>query len=396
MTQDLMVIDNDFMPALSVPQAIQRFNTLVEFVQHVMREGVDYGKVPNTDKNTLMKAGAEKLTTLFGMTVRFEIVEQVQDWTGDQHGGEPFFYYWYRCSLWRGGLLITEADGSCNSRESKYRWRESKRKCPQCGMPAIIKGKAEYGGGWLCFKKQGGCGAKYSEGASEIEGQPTGRVANPDICDLVNTIQKMGQKRALVAATLIGCNASEFFTQDVEDLPLAGDGASYVPPAQPIPPASPANPVTGEVIDQPASTPPPATPKQRNYIAALQDDLGWHSEAMAQFAKDQNVDLISMTSAQASALIEAMKQEAERPAPAPNGERPLVTRLREIVGECRAAGVAVPSLPKPRIMTDEQLIEVIDKLEIELSVAAVVAGPSDDDLFGEPAGHVSDSAELPL
>jgi hypothetical protein len=43
------------------------------------------------------------------------------------------------------------------------------------------------------------------------------RIPNPDVADLINTIQKMAQKRALVAATLIATAASEFFTQDVED-----------------------------------------------------------------------------------------------------------------------------------------------------------------------------------
>jgi hypothetical protein len=43
------------------------------------------------------------------------------------------------------------------------------------------------------------------------------RVPNPDVADVVNTIQKMAQKRALVAATLIATSASEFYTQDVED-----------------------------------------------------------------------------------------------------------------------------------------------------------------------------------
>jgi hypothetical protein len=33
----------------------------------------------------------------------------------------------------------------------------------------------------------------------------------------VNTIQKMAQKRALIAATLLAVNASEFFTQDLEE-----------------------------------------------------------------------------------------------------------------------------------------------------------------------------------
>lgn len=265
MTQELIVVEHEFMPALSVPQAIIRFNTLVEFVQNVMRDGVDYGKIPGTDKPTLLKAGAEKLTTLFGLTVRFAIVEQVQDWTGDAHGGQPFFYYWYRCQLWRGDLLIAEADGSCNSRESKYRYRYADRACPKCGTAAIKRSKfppkhdrnAEPG--WYCYSKAGGCGAEFGASDPAITAQQAGRIPNPDICDQVNTIQKMAQKRALVAASLIGCNASEFFTQDVEDIAMAGDGATYTPPVQP-PPTPPVNITTGEVIDSPAGAPDSATP----------------------------------------------------------------------------------------------------------------------------------------
>jgi hypothetical protein len=134
------------------------------------------------------------------------------------HEGEPFFYYLYRCQLYRGDLLVAEADASCNSRETKYRYREAQRICPVCGQSAIIKGKEEYGGGWICFKKKGGCGAKFSTGDASIESQTVGRIFNPDIADQVNTIQKMSQKRALVAATLLAVNASEFFTQDVEDM----------------------------------------------------------------------------------------------------------------------------------------------------------------------------------
>ena len=48
------------------------------------------------------------------------------------------------------------------------------------------------------------------------------RIPNPDAADVVNTIQKMAQKRALVAATLIATSASEFFTQDVEDTDPSG------------------------------------------------------------------------------------------------------------------------------------------------------------------------------
>jgi hypothetical protein len=48
------------------------------------------------------------------------------------------------------------------------------------------------------------------------------RIPNPDVADVVNTIQKMAQKRALVAATLIATSASEFFTQDMEDADPTG------------------------------------------------------------------------------------------------------------------------------------------------------------------------------
>lgn len=44
--------------------------------------------------------------------------------------------------------------------------------CPICGVSAIIQGKAEYGGGWLCFKKRGGCGAKWPEGTTPTAGDP--------------------------------------------------------------------------------------------------------------------------------------------------------------------------------------------------------------------------------
>ena len=207
-----------FMPAMSIESAVERYNAVTEFVSRVLRKDVDYGIIPGTEKRTLLKPGAEKLTTFFGLSTRFELLERIEDWTGEQHGGEPFFYYLYRCRLFRGDVLIAEGDASCNSREAKYRWREAQRACPACGLAAIIKGREEYGGGWLCFKKKGGCGAKYPDGDQSIEGQQVGRVFNPDIADQVNTIQKMSQKRSLVGAVLLAVNASEFFTQDVEDM----------------------------------------------------------------------------------------------------------------------------------------------------------------------------------
>lgn len=58
----------------------------------------------------------------------------------------------------------------------------------------------------------------------------------------------------------------------------------------------------------PAPGPVPASDKQRNYIATLQDELGWSSEQLAVYAQEQKVDLVGMTVDQASRLINGMKR----------------------------------------------------------------------------------------
>lgn len=204
-------------PVVNVQGALQRYQDMKDFIEGILRKDVDYGVIPGTGKPTLLKPGAEKLSTFFGLSTQFEIIEKVEDWTGENHGGESFFNYWYKCRVTRNGSVVAEGEGSCNSFEKKYRWRSANVKCPACGNETIIKGKTEYGGGWICFAKKGGCGAKFKDGDPVIEDQPRGQVKNPDIADIVNTLQKMAQKRAYVAAVLLATNASEYFTQDIED-----------------------------------------------------------------------------------------------------------------------------------------------------------------------------------
>lgn len=201
--------------AMTISNAVDRYNMMVEYVRTVMQDGKDYGTIPGTgNKPTLLKPGAEKLTSLFGYYPEYEPLTTVVDFD------RPLFYLQYRATIRRveDGKKVGEGIGSCNSMEVKYRYRQGERKCPACGKPTIIKGKEEYGGGWLCYGKKGGCGAKYREGDQTIEGQQVGRIENQEPFDLINTIDKMAQKRAFIAATLIACNASEFFTQDIEDM----------------------------------------------------------------------------------------------------------------------------------------------------------------------------------
>lgn len=206
------------MPVMSPAQALERRQAMVDMTRKIMRPGVDFGAIPGTGtKPTLLKAGAEKLVSFFGLTPKMDLVETVADWTGKDHGGRPLLMYRYRVSLYRGDVLISEAEGSCNSWESRYMWRKAERQCPECQAAAIIKGRAEYGGGWVCFKKRGGCGAKFQTGDTRIESQEVGRVQNPDLYDQVNTIGKIAHKRALVAAVLLATNASEFFAANMDD-----------------------------------------------------------------------------------------------------------------------------------------------------------------------------------
>ena len=225
-TRDIRV----FQPVMSIEEMKDRYQMMARVTSEIMREGQDYGAIPGTgSKPSLLKPGAEKLATFFGLRKEFSVIAE-EDWTGAEHG-EPHFYYLVRCSLYRDDVLVVAADGSCNSWESRYRYRKAARVCPACGADAIIKGKQEYGGGWLCFKKRGGCGAKFKDGDKSIEGQQTGRVLNADIFDQVNTILKMAEKRALVAAVLLGVGASEFFTQDMEDI-IDAEWTEQVPQKQ--------------------------------------------------------------------------------------------------------------------------------------------------------------------
>jgi len=238
-------------PAVTVTDALARYQAMKDFVAGVLKPKVDFGTIPGaSNKPTLLKPGAEKLASFFGLRPVFLVNERVDDWTGENHGGESFFFRDYKCQLYRSGELIGEGCGSCNSWESKYRYRSANRKCPECGRETIIKGKADYGGGWLCFAKKGGCGAKFKDDDPQITGQETGKVRNPDIFDQVNTIDKMAQKRALIAAVLIATNASDYFTQDIEDFVEA----EFIEPSAPEPEKQPE--------DEPTTEPEKITPTE--------------------------------------------------------------------------------------------------------------------------------------
>lgn len=204
-------------PQQAIEQAASFKAIITRMRESVLVSGVDYGVVPGTTKPTLLKPGAERLCAAFGLAPRFDVISSHEDWE------KGFFNYRYCCVLTHieTGRVMGSGIGSCNSKESKYRWRTATVVCPDCGG-RILKSKypdrvtGEIG----VYCKD--CKANFTSDDPRITSQPKGRVENDDIFSQVNTLDKMAQKRALIAAVLITTNASEFFTQDMEDLASSG------------------------------------------------------------------------------------------------------------------------------------------------------------------------------
>ena len=213
--------------ALTVHDVRAQVNLIQHVMHEVMQKDQHYGVIPGTGtKPSLLKAGAEKLCLTFRLDPQYE-VEQERDGS--------HLTVTSKCTLWHipSGQRFGSGMGSCSTHESKYAYRQGSRKCPNCGSEAIIKGREEYGGGWICFVKKGGCGAKFLEKDETITSQTVGRVPNEDLADQYNTVLKMANKRSLVAAVLNATAASDIFTQDIEDMVPAAPEPQQAPKEKP-------------------------------------------------------------------------------------------------------------------------------------------------------------------
>lgn len=261
MGNELVMTDDNKQVSIALsPTAVK---AQVGLIQTIMREvmqgptkenpgGVHYGIIPGCVKPSLLKAGAEKLALTFQFRLSHE--KQVID-LGTGHRE-----YVFRTIVNNSdGNFLTDGCGSCSTMETKYRYRNDKKKCPVCGGEYIIKGKEQWGGGWLCYAARGGCGAKFNDGDAAIEQQKVGKIENPDIADVYNTVMKMAEKRADVDAIIRATSASDILTQDIEDMPdyLLNSKPAHTPVAAPVvaPAATPVSapataPAPGEMTGQ--------------------------------------------------------------------------------------------------------------------------------------------------
>lgn len=149
----------------------------------------DFGVIPGTKKRCLFKPGAEKFQKLFRLGCRFKLVDKEIDLAAN------FAMFTYKCEVFHlaSGALIAECDASVNSQETKYKERTV----------------------WKTVKAKNG---------KEVRDQ----VVEPTpVTDILNTLQKMAQKRAMIGATITATGASEYFTQDMldpEDIAPSGGG----------------------------------------------------------------------------------------------------------------------------------------------------------------------------
>lgn len=153
----MMIIDG--LKLDRVQDSMNKINQFQKVIQGALVESHDYGQAfYGSSKPSLLKPGAEKILMLLGLSSEYEIIEKIQDYE------EGFFSYTIRCILTKGGQVITEGLGHCNSKEKKY---ESDKQ---------------------------------------------------DKFMLGNTCLKMAKKRAQVDAALTVGSLSNIFTQDLEDM----------------------------------------------------------------------------------------------------------------------------------------------------------------------------------
>jgi len=179
--------------AASPTEILERRAIVKEVMDKVMVEGTHYGKIPGTDKPTLLKPGSEVLCSTFRIAPTYGISDL---------SGETMIRYQVVC---RGihqntAILLGEGMGECATMEEKYRWRKAVSQAEFDNTPDSL------------------CRVKYGVDYKTKREWQVNQVQTNHF-DLGNTILKMACKRALAAMVLNVTAASDMFDQDLEDMP---------------------------------------------------------------------------------------------------------------------------------------------------------------------------------
>ena len=172
---------------LTAAEIKAQVQSIQQVMEAVMKPDVHYGKIPGTQKNTLYKAGSEKILSTFRIAVD-PVVEDLS--TAD--------CYRYRV-IARGvlptGEIVGAGVGEASTDEEKYKWRGSVCKAEFDATPEDRR-RIKWD--------------RYGKETQQVRTNPA---------DLANTVLKMAKKRAQIDLTLTATGASDVFEQDLEDMP---------------------------------------------------------------------------------------------------------------------------------------------------------------------------------
>jgi len=165
--------------------------------------------------------------------------------------------------------------------------------CPECGVTsAIIKGKEEYGGGWLCFAKKGGCGAKFStKPAAGDEKVYTGWWAKAGGAHMLGKCAEALMIRSLFPQELSGLYTTDEMDQAATPIPVKSEAPSAKSDTSPVSPDEVTSP-NGKTAT------PPEDPALTDY------------QKLVLKAKDLNIKTGGKSAAKLEAEITLKKQNA--------------------------------------------------------------------------------------
>ncbi len=200
--------------APSVISAMESLKAIRTFISNELKGGTDFGVIPGTnDKQVLMLPGAQKICMFLQVYPMYGVKPH------ELGEGHVEYVVSTRLIHRAHGDRVGTGIGSCSTMEKKYRYRSSRRVCPECGSTALVQTKTGRNpGGYWCIPDKGGCGGSFNPGDKAVTGQQLGQVENPDIADQRNTVLKMAKKRSFVDAAIgLACLADQF-TQDMDDV----------------------------------------------------------------------------------------------------------------------------------------------------------------------------------
>ncbi len=238
---------------LNIEDIKRQIDAVKKLYKSVMVKDIDYGIIEGTKKPSLLQPGAEKVGMMFRLYPQY--TADIKQLENDHR--EIMVY----CKIIVIGddYQVGHGIAICSTMEPKYRFRNQKHKCPECGAEYVFKSKPQYGDGYYCYKKAGGCGATFDGSDSRIIDQVIGKVENEYPAEKYHTVLMMAEKRAYVKAIRTLAAVSDTFTQDTEDMPeFAGQSSKnnhannnqYEQPAQ-----TDYDTTTGEVINNDKNIP---------------------------------------------------------------------------------------------------------------------------------------------